>query len=100
MLKNFVTSLHQSTKRNYLARMNDNKVDCMIISKKYGKEYWDGNRRYGYGGYKFIPGYWKNVAQALIKDYKLNNQSKIIDLGCGKAYLLHEIKKILPCKSR
>lgn len=99
MLKNFVTSLHQSTKRNYLARMNDNKVDCMIISKKYGKEYWDGNRRYGYGGYKFIPGYWKSVAQALIKDYKLNNQSKIIDLGCGKAYLLHEIKKILPCIS-
>ena len=79
--------------------MNDNKVDCMIISKKYGKEYWDGNRRYGYGGYKFIPGYWKSVAQALIKDYKLNNQSKIIDLGCGKAYLLHEIKKILPCIS-
>ena len=97
MLKNFVTSLHQSTKRNYLARMNDNKVDCMIISKKYGKEYWDGNRRYGYGGYKFIPGYWKGVAQALIKNYKLNNESKIIDLGCGKAYLLHEIKKILPC---
>lgn len=96
MLKNFVTSLHQSTKRNYLARMNDDKVKCMIISKKYGKEYWDGNRRYGYGGYKFIPGYWKSVAQALIKDYKLSNQSKIIDLGCGKGYLLHEIKEILP----
>lgn len=97
MLKNFVTSLHQSTKRNYLARMNDDKVKCMIISKKYGKEYWDGNRRYGYGGYKFIPGYWKSVAQALIEDYKLSNQSKIIDLGCGKGYLLHEIKEILPC---
>lgn len=96
MLKNFVTSLHKSTKRNYLARMNDDKINCMIISKKYDNEYWDGDRRYGYGGYKFIPGYWKGVAKALIKEYKLNNHSKIIDLGCGKAYLLHEIKQLLP----
>ena len=50
-LKNFVTSLHLKTKRNYLERMIDNKVFCMNISKKYGYEYWDGNRRYGYGGY-------------------------------------------------
>lgn len=96
MLKNFVTSLHQSTRRNYLERMNNDKVNCMVISKKYGEDYWDGDRRYGYGGYKFIPGYWKSVAQAIIKDYKLSNQSKIIDLGCGKGYLLYEIKLILP----
>ena len=94
-LKNFVTSLHQSTKRNYLERMIDDKVNCMVISKKYGKDYWDGNRRYGYGGYKFIHGLWSNVARALIKEYNLNNTSSIIDLGCGKAYLLHEIKQIL-----
>ena len=90
------TSLHKITKRNYLARMVDNKIKCMAVAKKYEKEYWDGKRKYGYGGYKYIPGRWTNVAKKLIRYYKLNSNSKILDVGCGKGYLLYEIKKILP----
>ena len=92
----FISKLHNSTKRDYVSRMVDNKVYCMKISKKYDKEYWDGKRRFGYGGYKYIPGRWTNVAKLLIKNYKLNNNSSILDVGCGKAFLLYEIKKLLP----
>ena len=95
-VKNFISKLHNSTKRDYVSRMVDNKVYCMKISKKYDKEYWDGKRRFGYGGYKYIPGRWTNVAKLLIKNYKLNNNSSILDVGCGKAFLLYEIKKLLP----
>jgi len=91
-----ITTLHKKTKRNYLERMVNNKVKCMTISKKYGYEYWDGNRKFGYGGFKYIPGRWEQVAKKFIKRYKLNNKSKILDLGCGKGFLLYEIKKILP----
>ena len=91
-----ITKLHKKTKRNYIERMLNEKIKCMKISKKYGKDYWDGDRKYGYGGYKFIPGRWSGVAKNLIKRYKLNNNSKILDVGCGKGYLLYEIKKILP----
>ena len=76
--------------------MINQKVECMNVAKKYGKEYWDGDRKYGYGGYKFIEGRWKPVAEALIQNYNLSNQSSILDIGCGKAFLLYEIKKILP----
>ena len=95
-IKNFISKLHNSTKRDYISRMVDNKVYCMKISKKYDKEYWDGKRRFGYGGYKYIPDRWTNVAKSLIKNYKLNNNSSILDVGCGKAFLLYEIKKLLP----
>jgi len=95
-VKNFISKLHNSTKRDYISRMVDNKVYCMKISKKYDKEYWDGKRRFGYGGYKYIPDRWANVAKSLIKNYKLNNNSSILDVGCGKAFLLYEIKKLLP----
>ncbi len=95
-LVNFVTPLHKSTKRDYLARMNDDKVHCMLKAKEYGKDYWDGDRRYGYGGYKFIPGRWKPVAEKLIETYNLDNNSKVLDVGCGKGFLLHELKLILP----
>ena len=95
-LKNFVTKIHKSTKRNYLQRMNDNKPYCMKKARKFGKDFWDGNRRFGYGGHKYIEDYWKPVALKFIQNYKLSNKSKILDVGCGKGYLLYEIKKILP----
>ena len=92
---NIITQLHESTSRDYLARMLDDKVGCMKTAKLYGQDYWDGARRFGYGGYKFIPGRWSMVAQALIERYDLNNHSRILDVGCGKGFLLHEIKNIL-----
>jgi len=66
------------------------------VAKEYEADYWDGDRRYGYGGYKYIPGRWKPVAEEFIKIYKLTNQSSVLDIGCGKAYLLYEIKLLLP----
>lgn len=94
--RKFIQKLHLKTKRNYLNRMINQKIKCMSIAKKYGKDYWDGNRRYGYGGYKYIPGRWRNVALNLIKTYSLTEKSKILDVGCGKGYLLYEIKKLIP----
>ena len=72
-----VTPLHLSTKRDYLGRMIDDKVNCMKIAKKYDHEYWDGSRRFGYGGYKYIPDRWKPVAEALIKRYELSEDSSV-----------------------
>ena len=92
----YVTPLHKSTSRSCLERMNDDKVHCMLKAKAYEYDYWDGDRRYGYGGYKYIPGRWKPVAQALIDSYNLTNTSSVLDVGCGKAYLLYEMKLLLP----
>ncbi len=93
---NIVTPLHTSTKRDYLHRMNDDKVPCMIKAREYEADYWDGDRRYGYGGYRYIPGRWKPVAQALIDFYGLKSDAKILDVGCGKGFLLYELKLLLP----
>jgi SAM-dependent methyltransferase len=95
-LKNFVTALHQSTKRDYLARMVDDKVHCMLKAKEYEQDYWDGDRRYGYGGYNYLPGRWKPVAEALITSYGLKAGSRVLDVGCGKGFLLYEMQLIEP----
>ena len=96
VLKNFVSSLHKQTKRDYIKRMVNDKVNCSKVAKKYEKEYWDGDRKFGYGGYKYIPGRWKDVAQKLINTYNLKSGSSVLDVGCGKGFLLHEMKLLLP----
>ena len=95
-LKEFVTPLHQGTARDYIQRMLDDKAYCMEVAKRYEQEYWDGDRRYGYGGYKYIPGRWKPVAESLIRAYKLGTGSKVLDIGCGKGFLLAEMLLIEP----
>jgi cyclopropane fatty-acyl-phospholipid synthase-like methyltransferase len=82
-LLNIVTPLHQQTKRDYLARMVDDKVVCMMKAKAYEFDYWDGDRRYGYGGYRYIEGRWKPAAQVLIDIYGLKGDARILDVGCG-----------------
>jgi len=94
-LMNIITPLHKRAKREYLPRMVDDKVHCMLKAKEYEYDYWDGDRRYGYGGYKY-DGRWKPVAQTFIDTYGLTNKSKVLDVGCGKAHLINEIKLLLP----
>jgi SAM-dependent methyltransferase len=95
-LLNIITPLHKkTTNRDYLKRMIEDKVECMKIAKEYGKDYWDGDRKYGYGGYKY-DGRWEIVAKKLIEKYNLQENSKILDVGCGKGFLLFEFKKLLP----
>ena len=95
-LVQFVTPLHQATSRAYIDRMVDDKVHCMLKAKEYETDYWDGHRRYGYGGYKYIPGRWKLVAESLIEHFDLTGNSSVLDVGCGKGFLLYEMKQILP----
>lgn len=93
-LKEFVTSLHTSTSREYLARMMDEKVQCMLKAKEYELDYWDGDRRYGFGGYRYMPGRWAPVAQSMIDTYGLQPGAKVLDVGCGKGYLLFELAQL------
>ena len=68
----------------------------MLKAKEYEFDYWDGDRRYGYGGYRYVDDRWKRVAQPLINLYNLPRNAKILDVGCGKAYLLYELQRLLP----
>ena len=91
----YVNFRHTKSKRDYLKRVKDNKIHCMKVARKFDFHYWDGDRRYGYGGYKYIKGYHSYLAKKLIRDYKLNKNSKILDIGCGKGFLIYELKKII-----
>ncbi len=93
---NFLAALHKQTARDYVARVVQyDKAACAEVAKQWGKDYWDGDRQYGYGGYRY-DGRWRAVAEQMVKYYGLTSQSRILDIGCGKAHLLYEFTQVLP----
>jgi protein-L-isoaspartate(D-aspartate) O-methyltransferase len=92
----FIGKIHRATTRDYLARVTaDDKAQCAEVALRWGKEYWDGDRKYGYGGYRY-DGRWRSVAEELVQHYGLPGDAAILDVGCGKGFLLYELTQVLP----
>jgi SAM-dependent methyltransferase len=95
----FMSAVHKSTKRDYLARVNEPeypKAKAAALAKQWGYDYWDGDRRICYGGYRYMEGRWEKVARAMVEHYGLKPGAKILDIGCGKGYQLYEFVRVLP----
>ena len=95
----FMSVLHKSTQRDYLARVNDPdfpKAKAAELAKQFDYDYWDGDRRICYGGYRYLEGRWEKVARALAEHYQLPPKPKILDIGCGKGFLLYDFLKVIP----
>ena len=95
----FMSVLHKSTQRDYLARVNDPdfpKAKAAELAKRFDYDYWDGDRRICYGGYRYLEGRWEKVARALAEHYQLPPKPKILDIGCGKGFLLYDFLKVIP----
>lgn len=92
----FVSEQHKATKRDYIGRvMEADKAECAKIAKEYGYDYWDGDRKYGYGGYRY-DGRWRKIAKKLAEHYSLTAGQKVLDVGCGMAHLLYELTQVVP----
>ena len=92
----FILRVHNAAKRNYVARVTESdKAACATISKQFGFDYFDGDRKYGYGGFRY-DGRWVPVAQDMVKHYALNSGARILDIGCAKGFLVHDFMKVLP----
>ena len=92
----FIQQVHTSTKRDYIGRVTEaDKAECAKIAKQFGYDFFDGERKYGYGGYKY-DGRWKPVAEKIAEYYQLKAGQKVLDIGCGKAHLLYELLQVVP----
>lgn len=78
------------TRRNIRKRAAAKDPAVIAIAKQYGEMYWDGPREYGYGGYRY-DGRWRPVARDIIAHFGLRAGMRVIDVGCGKGFLVKDL---------
>jgi ubiquinone/menaquinone biosynthesis C-methylase UbiE len=93
---NFLDKYQKATQRDYVARVVEHdKAECALVAKQWGRDYWDGDRRFGYGGYQY-DGRWRPIAEDIARHYGLKAGDRVLDIGCGKAFLLYELTQAVP----
>lgn len=84
------------TKRNVEERGATKTEDVRQIARQFGKEFFDGDRQYGYGGFKYSPKFWQPVIPTFQKHFGLTGRSSLLDVGCAKGFMLHDLEELIP----
>lgn len=85
---------YPSFRRNVKARLG-NKEENRAIAMKFGREYFDGPREQGYGGYRY-DGRWLPIAADIVQHFNLKPGDRVLEVGCGKGFLVKDLMKICP----
>jgi len=91
LLKNY-----PKTKRNVKERGAKKTEKDRLIARKFGKEFFDGERKHGYGGFNYNAKFWQPVIPSFKKHFDLNENSSLLDVGCAKGFMLYDLASLIP----
>src|SRR3990167_7612586 len=66
------------------------------IARQFGKVFFDGDRRHGYGGFNYSSRFWHPVIPTFQTYYSLTKESKVLDVGAGKGFMLYDFQQLIP----
>jgi SAM-dependent methyltransferase len=84
------------SKRDVKQRGAEKTEEDRAIARQFGKEFFDGDRRHGYGGFSYNPRFWHPVVPTFQEFYKLSSESSLLDVGCGKGFMLNDFSSLIP----
>jgi ubiquinone/menaquinone biosynthesis C-methylase UbiE len=83
------------TKRNVEERGATKTEEVRSIARQFGREFFDGDRQYGYGGFNYSPRFWQPVIPTLQEHFALSEDSFLLDVGCAKGFMLHDLVELI-----
>lgn len=84
------------TKRNVQERGATKTEEDRAIARRFDRDFFDGDRRHGYGGFSYHPRFWQPVIPTLQQHYQLTSASSVLDIGCAKGFMLHDLREAIP----
>lgn len=84
------------TKRDVKERGATKTEEDRAVARRFGKEFFDGERRHGYGGFSYQPRFWQPVVPTFQKHFALEKGSSLLDVGCAKGFMLHDLVEKIP----
>jgi SAM-dependent methyltransferase len=81
------------SKRNIQKRTSAQSSENIRIAREYGREYFDGARDTGYGGYSY-DGRWVAIAEDMVAHWRLKPGDRVLDVGCAKGFLVKDLMKV------
>ncbi len=87
---------YPKAKRNLDERAASKTEEDRAVARKFGKEFFDGERRHGYGGFSYNPRFWQPVVPTFVDYWSLGAASSVLDVGCAKGFMLHDLKELIP----
>jgi SAM-dependent methyltransferase len=87
---------YPKTKRNVKERGATKTRDDRVIARQFGKDFFDGDRRHGYGGFGYMERFWTPVVPTFQNQYNLTEKSSILDVGAAKGFMLYDFMRLIP----
>jgi SAM-dependent methyltransferase len=87
---------YPKAKRDLNARLESKSEESRKIGRKFGFDYFDGDRNHGYGGFSYNPKFWQPVIPTIVENYKIGKSSNVLDVGCAKGFFLYDLKLAFP----
>jgi ubiquinone/menaquinone biosynthesis C-methylase UbiE len=87
---------YPKAKRDLNAREQTKSEKVREIARKFEKDFFDGDREYGYGGFNYNEKYWTNVVKDFKEYWKLDSNSKVLDVGCAKGFMVYDLMRLIP----
>lgn len=91
LLKNYPKS-----QRDTKTRLQRKTEQVRAVARQFGRDFFDGDRQYGYGGFSYHPRFWQPVVPDLVEHFQLKNNFSVLDIGCAKGFFLYDVQQAYP----
>ena len=86
---------YPKSKRDFSKRVSQKTKEDIAIARKFGRDFFDGDRKHGYGGFDYDPKFWQPVIPIFQNYWNLKKENSVLDVGCGKGFMLFDLYKMI-----